>query len=130
MKFPVRFLLNTFLVGEAEREESGMRAGRILTSILLISLLSGCHARDYWGHMDDRGHGMMDYWYGGILMWIVVLLILGIAVYFIVVAARSGRREAPPTRREETPLEILRVRYAKGEITKEQFEAMKRDLQE
>ena len=33
-----------------------------------------------------------------------------------------------PWEREE-PVEILRVRYAKGELTKEQFEEMRRDLE-
>jgi putative membrane protein len=39
-------------------------------------------------------------------------------------AGGRGRGPEPP----EDPLDILRRRYARGEITKEQFEAMRQDL--
>ena len=56
-----------------------------------------------------------------LLFW--VLVILGIVV--LVRWLASG----PPEERQR-PLEILKARYAKGEITKEQFEQMKRDIGE
>ncbi len=37
-------------------------------------------------------------------------------------------REIPPETPPETPLEILKKRYARGEISKEEYEQMKRDL--
>lgn len=65
------------------------------------------------------GH-MMYMPYGGLPM----ILILGAFFIFIVLMLR-GRN----TRREESPLDILKRRYANGEIDKERFEQMKKDLE-
>lgn len=56
------------------------------------------------------------------LFWIVIL----VAVIFSIVsfANQSGQNSTP-----DSPVEILRKRYAKGEITKEDFERMKNELQ-
>jgi putative membrane protein len=56
-----------------------------------------------------------------ILFW--GLVIAGIA-YIVQAISRRSRRSGP----EETPLDILKKRYAKGEITKEEFERIKDDL--
>lgn len=72
-----------------------------------------------WGHMDYFG-------FGGIIMWILFLIVIGVAVYLIVQATKSKGLESPF---RETPMEILKKRYAKGEITKEEFEKMKKDLE-
>ncbi len=58
-------------------------------------------------------------------MWVIFLIVLVVAVYFIVQALKS-KNSAPEAR--ETPLDILKKRYAKGEITKEEFDRMKKDL--
>jgi putative membrane protein len=60
-------------------------------------------------------------WLFMIIFW--VLIILGI-VYLIKLIARGGRRK----QLDETPMDILKRRYAKGEVTKEEFEKMKDDL--
>ena len=56
-----------------------------------------------------------------LLFW--VLVILG-----IVVLARWLASGSPEDR--QRPLDILKARYARGEITKEQFDDMKRDIGE
>ncbi|OGA29672.1 MAG: electron transporter RnfE [Betaproteobacteria bacterium RIFCSPLOWO2_02_FULL_65_24] len=74
-----------------------------------------------WGMMDGYGWG----WWGmgPMLLW-WVLIILGIVVLVRWLARSSGGREPVA----ETPLDILKKRYARGEIDREEFEQKKRDL--
>jgi putative membrane protein len=58
--------------------------------------------------------------------WITV-----IAVFLYLIFSRVGGRkpwEAGPGPGEDSALDILKKRYAKGEISKEEFEQMKRDI--
>lgn len=83
--------------------------------------------------MGGQFGGMMG---GGWFVWLLLLallVILGVWAVrsFSTSAGRTGgieRREPPRTDRE-TPLEILQNRYARGEITREEYEQMRRDLQ-
>lgn len=97
--------------------------------LLLATILSfsgGVFANGhYGGHMGYWGH-MMNYGFGGIFMWIIFLIVIGVAVYLVVQATKSKGPESPY---RETPREILKKRYAKGEITKEEFDKMKKDLE-
>ena len=74
-----------------------------------------------WGNMMGgwNGFGILG-WIPMLLFWI--LLILGV-VALIRYLGRSGQQ-----RDSKTPLEILKERYAKGEIDKNEFEGMKKDL--
>jgi putative membrane protein len=65
-----------------------------------------------------------------LLFW--ALVILGIVAVVRWLSSESqGRREraagAPP--RAQTPLEIVRERYARGEIDRDEYEQKRRDLQ-
>ena len=71
--------------------------------------------------MDDRFIVGM-----GLFITIIILaLIIGGIVFFIKVVT-SCSKKAP--RSNAALLEILKTRYAKGEITKEEFEQMKKDI--
>ncbi len=59
---------------------------------------------------------------------LAVLVVVGVGL-LIWVLARGGSRQAPAsTATGETALDILKARYARGEITQEQFEQLKRDI--
>ena len=68
------------------------------------------------------------------IFWLLVLVILVVAIVYAV--RQFGGREfaggpsaAPPTDRE-SPREILDRRYAEGELSKEEYEQMKAELEE
>ena len=57
------------------------------------------------------------------------LVIIGLCLYFIFGRHRSRRTWVPGRGFEdETALDILKKRYAKGEIRQNEFERMKRDI--
>lgn len=89
--------------------------------ILILMQLSCVYPQHGW-HMMDWNH--MDYGYGGIIMWIIFLIIIGVIIYFIINRGKFIKREE-----DETALEIIKKRYARGEITKEEYERMKKDLE-
>jgi len=71
----------------------------------------------------DYGWGM-GFGFGWIVMIIFwALLILGI-VYLVKMIAGSSKKED----KQDTAIDILKMRYAKGEISKEEFEKIKDDL--
>lgn len=76
-------------------------------------------------HIMNYRYGMCGIWYGGIFMWIIFLLVIGLAVYLIIQSTKSRTSD---TNTGKTPMEILKTRYAKGEITKEEYENLKKDL--
>jgi putative membrane protein len=94
-------------------------------SLLSFAALFSCTTDDqYWPmHGSQGGWPMMHYGYGGWLMWLILLIVVAMAIYYIVQTQRSGSIR-------ETPLEILKKRYAKGEISKEEYDRLKRDLSE
>lgn len=58
-----------------------------------------------------------------------MMMVLFIAVAVLLyVAFRKQSESRPAEFSRETPMEILKRRFAKGEISKEQFEEMKKDL--
>ena len=66
--------------------------------------------------------------FGGLLMIAFWVLLIGGAVWLVMILARNNQGTPSANASAPTPRAILQTRYAKGEITKEQFDQMKRDL--
>ncbi len=58
--------------------------------------------------------------------WIIGIIVLLIII--LVVLRSAGQQKKAEYRDNKTALDILKERYAKGEINKEEFEERKKDL--
>lgn len=80
----------------------------------------------YWGHnMMGWGGG----WGGGIgmiLFWILLIVVVVVLVKYLMPKTNERAEHAE---HKETPMEILKRRYANGEIDKAEYEEKKKDLQ-
>lgn len=78
--------------------------------------------------MMSDGTGMM-FW--GVFSFLLALVLIFILIVAIVAAVKWlwGPKAAMILRGGESALDILKKRYARGEIAKEEFERMKRDIE-
>jgi len=83
-----------------------------------------------WGYPN-----MMGGFFGGGLGWIgmifgfifFILLVIGI-IFLIVWLVKRSNNPGVENKTDSKSLEVLKERYARGEITKDQFDNMKKDL--
>ncbi len=68
------------------------------------------------------------YGMGGGFMWLFPLIGLGIFLYVIYMIFNRTNLTNNTGVNSESALEVLKKRYARGDITKEEFEEMKKDL--
>jgi putative membrane protein len=100
-----------------------------LSLMMITGLLVSCTGEGYYGPQGHGGWGPMMHYgfgYGGMFMWIIFLIVIGLLIYFIVQAQKA--KDQMPTQ-NESHLDILKRRYAKGEIAREEYERMKKDLE-
>ena len=99
----------------------------VVTAIGVTLLISAC-GRNRFG-CGEGWRPMMDFGYfghGGMFMGMLLIVILVVAaIYWFAREAKSKTKSVSG----ETPLDILKKRYAGGEITKDDFERMKKDLE-
>ena len=98
-----------------------------LITVLKEIVAQGC------GYDWGMGPGMMGGgygigWFGPLIMiafWIAVIVGIVFLIRWLVISTRSTSQKAY---HEDSALEILKKRYARGEIGKEEFEEKKKDL--
>lgn len=94
--------------------------------VLLVSLLG----------MGMMGPGMMAWhwgtgvgWWWAVAMILFWVLLLGGGAWLLVTILRGNRQLDTGVGGGGRALDILRERYARGEITREEYESMRRDLE-
>jgi putative membrane protein len=105
-----------------------------MTLLFFIVFIPLNDAQAQWGNNQGwhMGPGMMGGigmgWFGGIFMivfWILILVGLVFFIKWLIQSTGSGRSGGNSSNRA---LEILKERYARGEIDQVEFEMMKTDL--
>ena len=79
------------------------------------------------GFDGNMGWWMPFAWLMMIVMWLAFIAAAGWVISLVWHRAAPSSTAAPPPS-SSAPLDIAKARYARGEITKEQFEQLKRDL--
>ncbi len=106
--------------------------GGIIVALLIVlplvfGLVSGWQSGG-WGMMGPGMMGGFGWWW---FMPIFMILFWGLVIWGIVALVRGlsaprGSDSAPPA--ADSALEVLKKRYARGEITKEEYEEKKKDI--
>jgi putative membrane protein len=102
----------------------------VLLSCTMLPVGARAHLENGgWGMPGMHGWGMG--WLGmlfGILFWVLIIVGLVYVIKFLI-QTTSRHGEPHEERNQASPaLEILKERYARGEIDKPEFEAKKKDL--
>ena len=79
----------------------------------------------YYGNYDG---GFLPFHFIGFIGMIAFWALVIAGIVWLVRNVSSDASNNSHTSAHESPLDILKSRYAKGELTKEQFESMKKDI--
>ena len=86
--------------------------------VVALADVEGCGFTWGWNQM-------MNFGSGGIFMMFMFAIVIGLIIYFIITNTKSNRYTGGFS---ETSLDIIKERFAKGEITEKEFEKMKKAL--
>ncbi|MEN3190507.1 MAG: SHOCT domain-containing protein [Atribacterota bacterium] len=87
--------------------------------VLAFADVEGCGLTWGWNQMMNFGYR------GGIFMMLMFAIVIGLIIYFIITNTKSNRYTGGFS---ETSLDIIKERFAKGEITQEEFNKIKKAL--
>jgi putative membrane protein len=103
--------------------------GIIVTTLIVLPIVfgagSGWHD-DGWGMMGWGTTGGFSWWW---FMPIFMILFWGLVIWGIAALVRGrGGSTGADSSRADSALEVLKKRYARGEINKEEYEEKKKDI--
>ncbi|MFW6383503.1 MAG: SHOCT domain-containing protein [Nanoarchaeota archaeon] len=75
---------------------------------------------DEWGNMMYPGHMFWNFGFMGMILFLAAVIFL---IYWLV------KKSTETTQNSKQPIDILKERYAKGEITNKEFEEKKKELE-
>ena len=101
--------------------------GIVISVIIILSVVPGLLGWQGYGY-GMMGPGMMGGYGTMFLMPFLWIVVIGLIVWVVVAAIRRPGESDSTTRSTDSALEILKRRYARGEINKEEYEEKKRDL--
>ena len=115
-------------MSDTEAKEMNRLWWLVLTIVLVVGLMAFIAAlASPWG----TGYGMMG-WGWGVLMMVVPVVVL-VLILLVVLGAFAPRTAAPaylaPVSPPSSAMEILDARYARGEISREEYLRVRADLE-
>ncbi|GAB60997.1 MAG: SHOCT domain-containing protein [Candidatus Jettenia sp.] len=73
------------------------------------------------------------FWFHGPFSWLLFFLVIGMVAYLVIrytpILTKRGAKKSLAGSVGESPLEILEKRFARGEITEEEFDKIKKKLE-
>ena len=101
--------------------------GIVIGVIVILSVVPGLLGWQGYGY-GMMGPGMMGGFGTMFLMPILWIAVIGLIIWAVVAAVRRPGEPDGPARSADSALEILKRRYARGEINKQEYEERKKDL--
>jgi putative membrane protein len=105
--------------------------GIIVAALIVLPSVSGLIWGGQYGGWGMMGPGMMGGFGTMGVMSIIWIVVLGLIIWAVVALVRGGSQSGgsdSSSSRPDSALEILKERYARGEINKAEFEEKKKDL--
>ena len=100
----------------------------MLSTVLPLFLISCTYDPPNSQHMDGWKHMMGYDFYGGGTMWVLWIIIAVVVVFFLI--GPNKKSDSFSDQQQESAMDILKKRYAKGEISLEEFEERKKHLED